>query len=207
MRRAISTKNMFDKKDKVYEFDGLMLEIFGKASRNGLWLIQGEEKNGKTWGALLIAKALSRFAKVHYISAEEGLELEFRAAVKRAGIVPEDNIQWTEYEEITDLNKRLRKQRAPKIVVLDNLTHYNDELKGSGIKKLLADHPNTHFIALCHLENGVPYGSAAKMARKYCKRIITAKGLALIVAGRQKPKTILIDEVKAKLYHGDSIKQ
>lgn len=206
MRRALSTRNIFDKKHTTYEFVGVWQDVFGSPSTNGIWLIQGEEKNGKTGGALIIAKMLSKREKVHYISAEEGTDLEFKQAVQRAGIDINDNIQFTEYEELTDLYKRLKKQRAPRIVVIDNLTIYNDELRGGKIKQLLKDFPGHHFICLVHEEKGKPYGAAAKLASKLAKVIIKAKGLALIVGGRVPGGNLIIDEKRATLIHGDNIK-
>lgn len=207
MRRALSTKNVLEQKHSLYQFDGIWKEVFGNPSTNGIWLIQGEEKNGKTWGALLIALMLSKEEKVHYISAEEGTDAEFQRAVKRAGITELSNIQFTEYEEIEDLYKRLKKQRAPRIIVIDNLTIYNDELRGGKIKNLLQDFPKHHFICLAHEEKGKPYTACAKLASKLAKVIIKAQGLALIVGGRVPGGTLTIDEHTATLYHGNKIKK
>lgn len=203
MSRALTLKNLYDKKFETYDFEGVFKEIFGTPSRSGLWLIYGKEKNGKTWGTLLLFDLLTKFQRGLYVSAEEGTDMEFQASCKRAKLdIESSNILITEYEPIEDLYKRLKSRKAPRLVVLDNLTIYNDELKASGVKKLLQDFPNTHFICVAHEERNKPYTAAATMASKLAKVIIRVQGLQMIVGGRVPGGTLNIDEKKAQLYHG-----
>ncbi len=204
INRALSVSNIYSKKHTTFPFEGIYKEVFGEPSTNGIWLIYGKEKNGKTWGTLLLADYISKMTnKVHYISAEEGVDLDFKRALKRAKIdVKNKRLQFTEYETISDLYVRLKKQRAPKVVVLDNLTIYNDELKASGIKRLLQDFPNTLFICVAHEERNKPYTASATMASKLAKVLIRVQGLQLKVFGRVPGGILNIDENKAILYHG-----
>ncbi len=203
MQRALTSKNLYSKKYTRFPFTGIWEAIFGHPSNRGLWLIYGKEKNGKTWGTLLITKYLSLFEKVLYVSAEEGTDMEFADAVKRAKISANNrNINFIEYEPIEDLYKRLKKRNAPRIVVIDNLTIYNDELKAKGMQKLKQDFPNVLFICVAHEERGKPYTAAATMASKLAKVIIRAQGLSLIIGGRVPGGKLLIDEEKAMLFHG-----
>jgi hypothetical protein len=202
MTRALTVKNLYDKKFTPYEFTGIWFDVFGNPSTAGIWLIYGKEKNGKTWGTLLIADMLSKFGRVLYISAEEGTDMDFQAACKRARIGKESKIQFLEYTPIEELYKRLKSRKPPQIVVLDNLTIYNDELKAAGIKKLIQDFPNTHFICVAHEERNKPYTAAATMASKLAKVIIRVQGLQLSIGGRVPGGTLNIDEQKAQLYHG-----
>jgi len=203
MSRPLTIKNLYDKKYKTFAFTGIWEQIFGTPTISGIWLIYGKEKNGKTWGALLIAAYLSLFKKVLYISAEEGTDMEFQGACKRAKINPNNNkLHFIEYEPIEDLYTRLKMRNPPKVVVLDNLTIYNEELKGNGIKKLKQDFPKTLFICVAHEERNKPYTAAAQMASKLAKVIIRVQGLALQVGGRVPGGVLMIDEKKATLYHG-----
>ena len=208
MTRTLSVNNLYSKKFKTFPFEGIFKEVFGEPTKNGIWLIYGKEKNGKTWGTLKIAEYLSEFEQVLYISAEEGTDMEFQSACKRANLNPNNKrLKFLEYEPLEDLYVRLRKKKSARIVVLDNLTVYNDEIKGSGIKKLKQDFPNHLFIMVAHEERNEPYTAAAKMARKYCKVYIQVKGLTMICGGRIPGGNLLIDEEKAVLYHGEQIKQ
>lgn len=90
--------------------------------------------------------------------------------------------------------------------MLDNLTIYNEELKANGIKKLKQDFPNHLFLCVAHEERNKPYTAAASMASKLAKVIIRVSGLVLICGGRIPGGNLLIDEEKALLIHGESIK-
>lgn len=203
MGRALTAKNLLEKTYDTFNFSGIWLEVFGTPTTSGIWLIYGKEKNGKTWGTLLIANYLTSFEKVLYVSAEEGTDMEFQAAIKRAKISDKNkNIHFIEYEPIEDLYVRLRRRKAPKVVVLDNLTIYNAELRGKGITQLKQDFPNVLFILVAHEERNKPYTAAAQMASKLAKVIIRVPGLQLNVGGRCPGGKLMIDENKALLYHG-----
>lgn len=202
MSRALTIRNLYEKKFSTFDFTGIWRQIFGTPTKSGIWLIYGKEKNGKTWGTLLIAAYLSFFCRVLYVSAEEGADKEFQEACKRAKIDVGNNILIIEYEPIEELYKRLKSRKAPKVVVLDNLTIYNEELKATGIKRLKQDFPDTLFICVAHEERNKPYTAAATMASKLAKVIIRVQGLSLIVGGRVPGGTLNIDEEKAQLYHG-----
>lgn len=207
MAKALTVSNLYSKKHKTYEFDGIFKEVFGNPSITGIWIIYGKDKNGKTWGTLMLVDYLSRFAKVWYISAEEGMDMEFQAAAKRAKIDPNNrNIHFNEYTSIEDIKTRLKARKAPKIVVIDNLSMYKGELTSDGVKQLKLEFPKTHFIMVAHEERGEPYTAAAVMAKKLAKVIIRVQGLALLVGGRVPGGNLVVNEEKAVLYHGTDIK-
>lgn len=207
-KRALTVRNLYEKKYKQYEFDGIFYEIFGNPSIHGIWLIYGKDKNGKTWGTLIIVNYLSQFTKVWYISAEEGTDMEFQASCKRAKIeASNSNIHFDEYVSIEAIKARLKKRNPPKVVVIDNLSMYKGELTSEGVKQLKLEHPKIHFIMVAHEERNQPYTAAAVMAKKLAKVIIRAQGLALLVGGRIPGGTLMIDETKAVLYHGTEVKQ
>lgn len=208
MSRALTVNNLYQKRYKTFPFTGIWLEVFGEPTTAGIWIIYGKEKNGKTWGTLLIASYLSEFTTVLYISAEEGTDKEFQEACKRAYIDPQNKqLKFTEYESLEEIYERLKSRKAPKVVVLDNLTIYNEELKANGIKKLKQDFPNTLFLCVAHEERNKPYTASANMASKLAKVVIRAKGLLLTVGGRCPGGTLLVDEDKAMLFHGTEIKK
>jgi adenosyl cobinamide kinase/adenosyl cobinamide phosphate guanylyltransferase len=204
MNRALTVANLYGKKYTTFPFQGIWEEVFGQPSTNGIWLIYGKEKNGKTWGTLIIADYLSQFERVLYISAEEGTDMEFRDAVKRAKISPDNNnLHFTAYESIAELYKRLKKRKAPRIVVLDNLTIYNKELRASGITQIIQDFPHHLFICVAHEERKEPYTASAKTAAKLAKVKIHVKGLSCNVEGRVPGGILQIDKTKAFFFHGN----
>lgn len=194
---------------KTYKFDGVYKEVLGDPSTSGIWLLYGPSKNGKTTGALKLAKYMSQFSKILYVSAEEGLSKEFIQTCLAAGIKKENkNIQFVEYETIEEVEARLSVRRAPGIVFLDNLTMYQDELRGTRLKDLKNDHPNTLFICIAHEdERKKPYGAAAKLAQKLANVIIRAQGMVLEVGGRAPGGKIFVDQYAARVIHGNDIKE
>jgi predicted ATP-dependent serine protease len=206
MARAITIKNILNKKHKTYQFVGIFKKILGNASTAGIWLIYGKDKNGKTWAALLIAQLLSLFDKVLYVSAEQGIDSDFQEAIIRAKIDPNNKkLQFWEYEPISEIESRLKMRNPPKIVFIDNLSMYKGEITAAHVKQLVVNHPKTHFVLLAHEERNQPYTAAAMMAKKLAKVIFHVQGLAIHVSGRCPGGTLIIDQEKAMLFHGEKI--
>lgn len=207
MSRAYTIQNVQEKKHSTFEFDGLYRDIFGSPERSGAWLVYGKDKNGKTWGTLLLAEYFSKNVgiKVLYISAEQGISKSFKDAIIRAKLDHTNNkLHFVGYIELTELYIRLKKRNAPSVVVIDNITFYTDELNNGALKKILKDFPNTVFIFLAHEERGKPYTAVATLCQKIAEIIIHVQGLMLIVSGRCPGGMIAIDEKKAALYHGQN---
>jgi len=206
MSRTLSIGNMYAKKHDAFDFAGVWRDALGEPEKNGSWLIWGAEKNGKTWFALLLANYLSEFGKVLYISAEEGIGKAFVDSCKRAKLEPTNsNLKILEYISIEELEEKLSKRRSPDIIFLDNITIYADELKNGVFRELLRKYPKKLFIFIAHEDRGEPYTATAKLVRKLAKVIVYVKGLACMVSGRVPGGTLMIDENKAKLFHGNEI--
>lgn len=221
MTRSKTTKNVFDKrKGKSVELlPSPLKDAIGNATIKGCWIVYGAEKNGKSWFTLKMVKELARFERVHYISAEEGLDDSFQVAMKRAGITTADNILWDEYMPIfsDDPNVddkddpecivgKFSKQRSANIIVIDNLTMYADEMKPSEIKKRLTKAlPNKLIIFVAHEERKEPAPALAKHAKKMAHTIFHIVGLKAIVTSRfGNGGELVIDEEKCEIYHGSN---
>ena len=105
------------------------------------------------------------------------------------------------------LRKELEENRkAEKIVFIDNLIAYKDELKGNAIVELLRQFPETLFVFLDHEEAGEPATSAGILAKKLSNVYVQIKGLSAFVTvrgGDGEGGRIDIDENKAALIHGE----
>lgn len=206
MSRSLSIRNLYDKKYKQFQFDGLYQQAMGNPESNGIWIIWGKEKNGKTWWALKLADYLSKQAKVLYISAEEGMGMDFRDACKRAGLLATNRMFHLEpYIGIDELFKKLKSRKSARIIFIDNCTVYSSELKPSDLMKLIRQYPDKLFVFLAHEEKGEPYKALAKEARKLAKIIMHVQGLATQISGRCPGGIISVDEQKAALYWGTEI--
>lgn len=206
MSRTLTSKNVYDLKPSRFVFDGMWLEVLGAPEKRGVWLIWGKDKNGKSWGTLMLVNYLSEKEKVLFVSAEQGLSGSFQDALKRAGISPSNkNINFLPFVPLLDVRVRLKKRNAPKIVVFDNLSFYSDEMRTKDLKALLADFPSTTFILLAHEDKGKPYTEIAKFALKIAEINIHIKGLTMMIGGRCPGGNIMIDEEKSILFHGQSL--
>jgi archaellum biogenesis ATPase FlaH len=209
--RSLTTKNLFDMKvKKIIKIDNDILQTaIGNAEAKGVWVIYGFEKNGKTTFVLILAKALCKSQKVAYISAEEGTDLSFTEAVKRAGLTTADKIAWYTYLSLEDIVKKFSKPKSADVIVIDNATMYADEFKNLNIKELENKLPNKLIILLCHEERKEAHPAAAKLAKKMAKVIFQIKGLTAFCVSRFSGKStqIKINDTKATLYWGDEIQQ
>ncbi|PIB28887.1 hypothetical protein BFP77_08195 [Maribacter sp. 4U21] len=206
MGRTLNLKNLYAKKFSTFAFTGIWKTVMGLPETCGIWIIYGIEKNGKTWFCLMLAEYLSQFARVLYVSAEEGMGKDFVAAVKRAKLDPENNaLQFSEYLTVTELEDKLTKRNAPKVVFIDNITVFQEELKYGKLRKLKDAFPKVLFVYVAHEDEnkkGAPYTATAKLAKKLAKVIVHVQGLACFVSGRVPGGVMSINEEKAMLYHG-----
>ncbi|MFH6945141.1 hypothetical protein [Flavobacterium sp. FlaQc-50] len=207
MARAISLKTLYGKSFDEYEFTGVWLDVLGQPEKGKVWLIYGNEKNGKTLFALKLAEYLSQFDPVYYISAEEGTGKSFQQNAKnRAKMdVKKTNIKFLEYTELDEVEKILSRRKPPKVLFFDNMTVYNDELAYGRFKKFIMKYPKTTMVFIAHEERGEPYTATAKLCKRLARYILRVKGMAAFVSGSCPGGTIVIDEHSAQLCHGSQI--
>ncbi|SDE08420.1 hypothetical protein [Riemerella columbipharyngis] len=201
--RTISVKQAYAKRFSKFEFSEEWQELMGNPEKNGGWIIQGKEKQGKTTFALILAEYLSHFEKVLYISAEEGISDNIIATMKRVGISEKNkSIKLHEYESFEDLQKRLEKRKCERIIFIDNFAVYRDEMTKTAVQKLLRDHPAKLFVFLSHEERNLPDTAVGRFWRKLSKIIVRVEGLKATITGRCPGGEYIINEEKAMMYHG-----
>lgn len=204
--KGISVAKLLEKKYKTFDFEGVWRDTFGTPETCGIWLIYGEEKQGKTWFALKLAEYLSQFEKVLYISAEQGLSQSFQEACIRADINPTaPNLKIVPQVLLPELEQTLKKQRAPKVVFFDNLTIYDEDFKGGKLRQLQTTYKNTLFVFVAHEEKGEPFRAIGKLCKRLAEIIIRVEGLACTISGRCPGGRLAINEEKAQLYHNTEV--
>jgi hypothetical protein len=203
MPRILTVQNLIEKKHETFPVNGIWANVLGEPTTSGIWLVYGPEKNGKTLLALIMAGYFSDFARFLYVSAEEGTDKAFTDALLRANLnYNKKGLGFLSYTPIDELRTILKRRNAPKIVLMDNLTIYEDELKRGALKRFIDDFPNVLFIMLAHEERGEPYTAVAKQARRLAKIIYQVKGMACTVSGRCPGGRLIMNEDSAALYHG-----
>ncbi len=206
--RAVYTKQLVNRNIKRFEFDGVYKDVLGTPGVSGIWIIFGRDKNGKTWFSSKLAEYLSKFSTVLYVSGEEGLDDTFIETIMRAKIdFGNRRLKFTEYVTLEELDKYLSKRQAPKIVFIDNMTIYNDELKNGEFRRFTKKHENKLIVFIAHEDKGEPLYSTGKLCKRLSKIIVRIEGLKAFVSGRCPGGELTIDENKARLYYGVNVNQ
>lgn len=207
MARAISTKTLFEKKYKEFEFTGVWGDVLGNPEKGKEWLIWGDEKNGKTLFALKLAEYISQFESVMYVSAEEGFGKSFQQNAKERAKIDfkKSKVKWLEYEPLDEIEKILDKRQSPKVVFFDNMTAYKDEFVQGRYTKLTKKYPNITMIFIAHEDRGEPYTAAAKLCKKLARIIFRVEGMVANITGSCPGGKLIIDEQTAQLIYGSEI--
>lgn len=198
--KILSARNLLDMKHQCFEFTGKWAALFGTPPKNGVWSVEGGEKHGKTSFVLSLAKYLSNFEKVLYVSAEEGTDALFVDSVRRAEIPASNRFGFLPYITIEDLNLKLKQRNAARIVIIDNMTVYMDEFKRNGIIDFIQKHPNILIIFISHRERKAPSTAAGRLVKKLAKITIVIEGLQALIGGRCPGGTMIIHPDSAELY-------
>jgi predicted ATP-dependent serine protease len=203
--RIKTVANIYSKKFECIDWcSAEFAEAFNDVEASGCWLIWGQEKNGKTRFALMLANELTKTARrVLYISAEEGISRAFVKNCKISGIeTGNKRLQFETYISYDELLAKLNKQRSPDVVIIDNCTIYNDEITKKELKQILSKYKHKIFVFVAHEERNEPYTALARMCKKLANVIVYVEGLACMVNGRVKSSNLIIDENIARIYYG-----
>lgn len=202
--RTISVKQAYAKRFKTFEMDGVWKQVFYKdPETTGAMIIYGDEKQGKTTFALMFANYLSKFGNVLYISAEEGVSEHFISVMQRMGVDDTNKkLKLHEYEDFELLEQRFAKRQCPKIIFIDNITVYKDEISKAKLQLLLRNNRDKLIIFLSHEERKLPDTAEGRMWSKLSRAIIRIVGQKAFFKGRGVGGELMIDEEKAQLFHG-----
>ena len=160
MKRALTITDIRNYKTKTYLLDGGLDLALGEVELTGSWIVWGGSANGKTRFALQLAKALAKHVRVAYDSLEEGMSLSMQHAIEEVGFADvKRNFILLDGEGIDELKERLRKQRSPKVVIIDSLQYTG--LTYPGYKKFRDEFRNKLFIWISHADGHNPKGAVA----------------------------------------------
>ena len=113
----------------------------------------------------MLCKYISQFGKVAYNSLEQGLSLSLQMAWKRVGMQEAGSgVMLLSKEPLTELKNRLKKQKSPRIIVIDSV-QYLVGFRLSDYVSLMREFPQKLFIWIAHEDLGQPDGKLAKQIR------------------------------------------
>lgn len=79
-KRAFSPKEVLAKTYKTLQWDGEWVEAFGLPTVNETWLIHGQSGSGKSSFVMQLARKLTEYGTVLFMSYEEGSGSPFKSA-------------------------------------------------------------------------------------------------------------------------------
>ena len=164
MSRAISVTQLYVKKRNLLSFDGEYAASFGQPELKGAWLVWAKSGSGKTTFVLKFCKYLTRFGRVAYNTMEEGDSESFKIACQRVSMEEVKNRFFIlDKEPIEELKVRLRKHKAPQIIVIDSIQY--SQMTYNHYIELKTEFPNVLFIIISHADGKEPKGKVAAAIR------------------------------------------
>lgn len=182
-KRSASVQELLDTHFKVMDFDGEMLEMFGRPQMSGCWLVWGESSNGKTSFMLQLSKYLTTYGRVCYDSIEEGISESFKqACISQNMIECGRRFQVLDKESIAELEVRLDKKKSPDIIIIDSVQY--TELTKKTAKEFVDRYPKKLFIFVSHAKGKLPEGNTANKIRFHAGVKIRVEGYRANIESR-----------------------
>jgi hypothetical protein len=202
MARAISVSQVLSKKRKLMEFEGAFYDSFGRPEMAGSWIVWGGSGSGKTTFVMLLCKYLTKFARVCYNSMEEGDSESIKLAFQRVGMEEvKRRLILLDNEPMHELKDRLRKHKAPGIVVIDSIQYSG--MSYAEYKAMRDEFKSTLFIIISHAEGKEPSNKVAKAVRYDSFVKIRVEGYKAFTTSRYGGgEPFVIWKEGAEKYHG-----
>ena len=207
MGRALTVKEVLNKKRQTFPFDGKWADAFGQPERTGVWFIWGRSGNGKTSFVMQLIAELCKYDRVAFDSMEEGDSLSMRQKLVRHGLSKVGSrFHLLNAEPMTELKERLARRKSYNIIVIDSFQYtqmsYRDyiQFKEQNKDKLI--------VFISHAKGSLPRGSAAEGVMYDATLKIWVEGLKAFSKGRfigQTGEFTIWDE-GAERYWGENVK-
>lgn len=160
MKRALSIRNILDKKYDTFPFREKWHEAFGEPEKVGVWFVWGNSGNGKSSFVMQLCKELCKYEQVLYNSLEEGACLTIQNSLRLHGMAEVNSRMLFVQEDIETLKARLRRHKSPNIIAIDSLQYtgitYREYIR------LKEAFPAKLFIFISHAAGNNPKGDTAK---------------------------------------------
>ena len=161
MGRALTVKEVLNKKRQTFPFEREWADAFGQPERTGVWFIWGRSGNGKTSFVMQLIAELCKYDRVAFDSMEEGDSLSMRQKLVRHGLSKVGSrFHLLNAEPMTELKERLARRKSYNIIVIDSFQYtqmsYRDyiQFKEQNKDKLI--------VFISHAKGSLPRGSAAE---------------------------------------------
>lgn len=153
----------------------------------------------------MLCKYLTKFGRVAYNSMEEGDSESMKLAFKRVGMEDvKGKLILLDNEPIEEMKERLRKHKAPSIIVIDSIQY--SQMTYREYVALKNEFKNVLFLIISHAEGKHPEGRLAKRVRYDSFVKIRVEGYKAFVTTRYEGgEPFTIWEEGADKYYGSGV--
>lgn len=159
--RSLSASSILSIRCNTITLDGEWGQCLGTIDRHGTAMLFGPSGSGKSNAAMALAKELTAFGKVLFLSLEEGFSVSFQNTLRRHGMI-ECGTRFQALDKCSkeELSNRLFKKGSAEFVFIDSIQAFNMRIKDYEFLK--AQFPNKLIILISRAKGKEPWGDAAK---------------------------------------------
>lgn len=167
-KRVYSPKEIIAKTYDTLPWDGIWAEAFGHPTTNETWLVHGPSASGKSSFVMQLARRLSEYGTVLYMSYEEGVGQSFQKRLERFKMQEIQGRLRISTDSYGELWKRLQRKKSPKFVVIDSFQEAVEDYGWSyeNACEMMSHFRRKSFIFISQEHKGQPMGKPA-MRLKY----------------------------------------
>lgn len=160
MARTLSAAQVLAVSNDTIRLSGGWGGCFGEMDRTGIVFMYGPSTSGKSSAAISLAKALTEYGRVLYVSNEEGYRTSFQNRLRRFSIADcGSRIQFTDKESMADLLGRLEKRKSADFVIIDSIQ--DTKIRRSEYEKIKRMAAKKMFIFVSRIQGSIPIGRLA----------------------------------------------
>lgn len=183
MAKSLSARQVLSIKRRSITLGDGWDGCFGAMDRHGVVFIWGNSGNGKSSAVASLAKALTAFGPVLFVSLEEGYSLSLQNTFKRFGLQDcGSRIQVLESASIDDLDERLSRPKSAEFVIVDSFQYLQISYKRYIAFK--ERHRNKLLIFVSHAEGKQPATRAARSVKYDASLKVWVEGYKAFSKGR-----------------------
>ena len=188
MTKILSASQVLTKNRKTNKLEGAWGDCLGEIDRAGVVFVWGQSGNGKSSAVMSLAKELTKYGKVLYVSLEEGYALSFQNTLRRHAMQEcGARFQVVTSVDMETLSNSLSKRRSADFVVIDSFQY--TQLNYKRYLEFKEKHSNKLIIFVSHADGKKPAGRAAEHVKYDAGQKIWVEGYKAISNGRYRGKT------------------
>lgn len=182
-KRAYSPKEVLAKTYKTLPWDGEWAEAFGLPTVNETWLIHGQSGSGKSSFVMQLARKLTEYGTVLFMSYEEGVGQSFQKRIERFKMSEvQGRFRIATSDTIEELTARLKCKKSPRFVIIDSLQAAGWDYPET--EALIKRFPRKCFIFISQEYKGQPMGKPAQKAKYLAGVKVRVSGYKAYCQGR-----------------------